>query len=84
MDATWRDLTALLACLLQGIGLSLTAADSRSGAETAAEQPNIVLIVADDMGYADIGTTGVKDIRTPNLDRLAREGTFCSNTCCRF
>lgn len=42
----------------------------------AADKPNMVLIVADDMGYADIGATGVKDIRTPNLERLAREGTF--------
>ena len=48
-------------------------------ATSAADQPNIVLIVADDMGYADIGATGVKDIRTPNLDRLAREGTFFSD-----
>jgi len=46
---------------------------------SANEKPNIVLIVADDMGYADIGATGVKDIRTPNLDRLAREGTFFSD-----
>ena len=45
----------------------------------APKEPNIVLIVADDMGYADIGATGVKDIRTPNLDRLAREGTFFSD-----
>jgi arylsulfatase A-like enzyme len=45
----------------------------------AAEQsrnPNIVLIVSDDMGYADLGFTGVKDIKTPNLDRLAAAGTF--------
>ena len=39
-------------------------------------KPNIVLIVADDMGYADLGFTGAKDIRTPNLDRLAAAGTF--------
>ena len=46
---------------------------------TTARQPNIVLIVADDMGYVDMGVTGVKDIRTPNLDRLAQGGTFLSN-----
>ena len=38
-------------------------------------RPNVVLIITDDMGYADIGPYGAKDIRTPNLDRLAREGT---------
>ncbi len=37
--------------------------------------PNIVLIVADDLGYSDLGCYGAKGIATPNLDRLAREGT---------
>jgi arylsulfatase A-like enzyme len=37
-------------------------------------KPNVVLILMDDMGYGDIGSYGVKDARTPNLDRLAREG----------
>ena len=38
-------------------------------------KPNILIIVADDMGYADIGVHGSKDIPTPNIDRLARMGT---------
>jgi hypothetical protein len=37
-------------------------------------RPNILLIVADDLGYADIGVYGSKDIRTPNIDRIARDG----------
>lgn len=37
--------------------------------------PNVVLIFIDDMGYADIGPFGAKGIATPNLDRMAREGT---------
>ena len=37
-------------------------------------QPNIVMIVGDDMGYADIGVHGSKDIPTPNIDALARAG----------
>lgn len=36
--------------------------------------PNIVLIVADDMGYADLSSFGAPRIRTPNIDRLATEG----------
>jgi arylsulfatase A-like enzyme len=40
----------------------------------AAEQPNVVVIFADDMGYGDIGCYGHPTIRTPNLDRMAAEG----------
>ena len=37
-------------------------------------RPNVVLIITDDMGWADLGSYGATDIRTPNLDRLASEG----------
>jgi len=40
-----------------------------------AEPPNIILIVSDDQGYPDLGCFGSKPIQTPNLDRLAAEGT---------
>ena len=39
-----------------------------------AAPPNIVLVVADDMGWGDVGAYGHPTIRTPNLDRLAVEG----------
>src|SRR3954454_19206780 len=49
----------------------------------AAERPNILLILADDMGYGDLGCYGCPDIRTPNIDALARQGvrltSFYSN-----
>ena len=40
----------------------------------AADKPNILFIVGDDMGYADVGFHGCKDIPTPNLDALAKSG----------
>src|SRR5688572_21415092 len=38
-------------------------------------RPNIVLLFADDLGYGDLGCFGAKDIATPNIDRLAQQGT---------
>lgn len=43
-------------------------------APAAAASPNIILIVADDLGYAELGSYGQKKIRTPHLDQLAKEG----------
>jgi arylsulfatase A-like enzyme len=45
----------------------------------ARERPNILLIVGDDMGYADVGFHGCKDIPTPNLDKLATDGVRFTN-----
>jgi arylsulfatase A-like enzyme len=42
-------------------------------------RPNIVLIVSDDLGYADIGVYGSRDIPTPNIDRIARAGIRFTN-----
>lgn len=49
-------------------------ASGRSRAAQSTTKPNIIFIVADDLGYGDIGPFGQTKIRTPNLDRLAREG----------
>ncbi|WP_182870339.1 sulfatase-like hydrolase/transferase [Rhodopirellula sp. JC639] len=40
----------------------------------ADDRPNLIVIMADDMGYADAGFTGARDIQTPNLDKLAASG----------
>jgi arylsulfatase len=47
---------------------------SNSKAAEPGKQPNIVLIVADDLGYGELGCYGQKTIKTPRLDTLAREG----------
>ena len=39
-----------------------------------ASKPNIIVILADDMGYADAGFNGCKDIPTPHLDSMAKKG----------
>jgi arylsulfatase A-like enzyme len=37
-------------------------------------RPNIVMVIMDDLGYGDVGSYGAPDAKTPNIDRLAREG----------
>ena len=66
-------LGTLLVCV--GIGISvLSIGISKSNAETSAK-PNIVVILTDDQGYGDVGCFGAKSFKTPNLDRMASEGT---------
>ena len=48
-------------------------------ARTRRKQPNIIVIISDDMGYADIGRHGYKDIATPNIESVARKGIRFTN-----
>jgi arylsulfatase A-like enzyme len=52
----------------------MLAAASGAAQPPAAKGPNVVLIMTDDVGYGDIGSYGAPDIKTPNIDRLAKEG----------
>lgn len=52
-------------------GVLANAADTRP--------PNIVLIVSDDQGYRDLGCFGSKEVKTPHLDRLAKQGVRCTS-----
>lgn len=55
---------------------TLTACTSRAATTKSKtnEKPNVVVILVDDLGWGDLGSYGAVDARTPNLDRLAREG----------
>ena len=55
-----------------GVALLLSSCFIKKNAETAS-RPNIIVILADDAGYADFGFMGSKDIQTPNLDGLKNE-----------
>lgn len=46
---------------------------------TSATRPNIILILADDLGYADLGVQGCKDVPTPNIDSIAKNGVRFTN-----
>lgn len=43
-------------------------------AQSEVRKPNVIVILADDQGYGDLGRYGSKDIATPNIDRLCAEG----------
>ena len=61
-----KSLTVLL-CALAALAPGVHASD-------ATAKPNIVVILADDIGYGDLSCYGAKMVQTPNLDRLARDG----------
>ena len=43
------------------------------------ERPNVIVLLSDDQGYGDFSFTGNKDLKTPNIDGLARDGAFVEN-----
>jgi arylsulfatase A-like enzyme len=63
---------ALLAALLLAPPAALLAAD-------VPKKPNIVVLYADDLGYADLSATGCKDVATPHIDSLAKNGVRFAN-----
>ncbi len=74
--------------------LMLTVAGGLSAAGEVTKRPNFIFILADDLGWSDLGCYGHAQLKTPNLDRLARQGTLftqfyvngsvCSPSRCAF
>ena len=56
----------------------LTITATAAAAQTK-RKPNLVIILADDLGYGDVGCYGSPDVATPNIDALARAGTRFTN-----
>jgi uncharacterized sulfatase len=79
--------TAVACRLVAWLGMAIVAAAAQA-AEPAARPPNVVLIVSDDQHWRDYGFMGHEHLRTPHLDRLAREslvfprGYVTSSLCC--
>src|ERR671913_1179539 len=60
---------------MQGRVLMLAALILGASLQAQAQRPpSVVLVMMDDLGYGDLGSYGATDVRTPNIDRLAREG----------
>jgi arylsulfatase A-like enzyme len=56
-----------------------SAAAGVAAAQAQPPRPNVVLFLADDLGYADLGCTGADYLKTPNIDALAKSGTRMTN-----
>ncbi|MCC7463733.1 MAG: sulfatase-like hydrolase/transferase [Gammaproteobacteria bacterium] len=68
----WRIVAAAALC---GFAIPASAAAARTPS-----RPNIIWIMADDLGYADTGITGRRDVSTPHIDRIAKEGLFLTQS----
>ena len=72
---------------LLGIATSCIHQKEKTDEEKTASKPNIIYILADDLGYGDLGCYGQKDIQTPEIDEMASEGMrfvnhYAGNTVC--
>jgi arylsulfatase A-like enzyme len=71
----WSRRSVIQSGLAAGVGAGI-APLLRAAQPAAAARPNIIWIMADDLGFADTSFTGQRAFQTPNIDRIAREGLF--------
>src|ERR1035437_2804594 len=70
---------ALFLCLAVATAACSSRAQTNRPFASAVRKPSIIFILADDLGYGDLGCYGQTKIKTPNLDRLAAEGMCFTN-----
>jgi hypothetical protein len=59
--------------------LTVSCGQTENKENNSVENPNIIFVMVDDMGYGDLGCYGQKEIKTPNIDHLASEGIRFTN-----
>src|SRR2546428_6297675 len=80
IQRTWRSTAPLvLSCLCSVAALAAEPAQTNSPRPPAPRRPSIIFILADDLGYGDLGCYGQSRIKTPNIDMLAVEGIRFTN-----
>ena len=77
-------LSVLTVALISALLMQSTTPIFAYGTDKDVNKPNIIFIFADDLGWGDISKHGHPDIRTPNIDRLAEEGSEFYRFYCSF
>ena len=73
-DSPFEKAILLLSRLTLLLIVSLFLGHSANAQSNKQEKPNFIIIFVDDQGYQDLGCYGASDIKTPRIDRMAKEG----------
>jgi arylsulfatase A-like enzyme len=68
-----------LALTIAGVLTAVYPLPDASGGQAASRKPNVIVLLADDLGYADIGVHGSREVATPNIDSIAKNGVRCTS-----